>query len=277
LTSDQSVATPSDRSEQAGRGSNGTAPPREKQRRPLVELLAEAGVASMEELRSALSEGLGRGERLGEVVLRRGWIDEPGLARLVARQWEKDYFDDAALELDERAASLLPPDLARRLGAYAIGFRGDVPVIAVAEPSEAQFAEVTAALDREAVFAVGTRSALDELLDRAGSLSPPVPSAETPVPVPADDGDPESLLAELDRITAGLVALRERVEPLARLQAATARELAASRERLASFEDERDSSRETVARLEAELAQQRERFSTVKAKLVEVNRTLDVA
>jgi hypothetical protein len=243
-----------------------------------VELLAEAGVASMEQLRSALSEGLGRGERLGEVVLRRGWIDETGLARLVARQWEKDFLDDVAPQFDERAASLLPPDLARRLDAYGIGFKGEVPVIAVAEPSEAQFAEVSAAVGREVVFAVGTRAALDELLDRAGSLPPQAPaagSAHAPEPVSVDDDDPESLLGELDRITASLVALRGRVEPLARLQEATAGELAACREQLASLEDERASGRETVRRLEAELAQQRERVSTVKAKLAEVNRTLD--
>jgi hypothetical protein len=44
-------------------------------RQPLATLLAEAGVASTEQLRLAVAEGMGRGERLGEVVLRRGWID----------------------------------------------------------------------------------------------------------------------------------------------------------------------------------------------------------
>jgi hypothetical protein len=49
-------------------------------RRPLASLLAEAGVASEEQLRLAVAEGMGSGERLAEIVLRRGWIDEVGLA-----------------------------------------------------------------------------------------------------------------------------------------------------------------------------------------------------
>src|SRR6266508_1998657 len=39
-------------------------------RRPLASLLAEAGVASEEQLRLAVAEGMGSGERLGEIVLR---------------------------------------------------------------------------------------------------------------------------------------------------------------------------------------------------------------
>ena len=45
-------------------------------RPPLLSLLVDAGVAPEAQLRLALAEGMGRGERLGEVVLRRGWIDE---------------------------------------------------------------------------------------------------------------------------------------------------------------------------------------------------------
>ena len=41
-------------------------------RPPLARLLADAGVASEDQLRMAVAEGMDRGERLGEVVLRRG-------------------------------------------------------------------------------------------------------------------------------------------------------------------------------------------------------------
>jgi len=81
--------------EQSGNGTGATArtddelhdaPSEPPIRPPLGRLLAEAGVASEYELQLALAEGMGTGERLGEVLLRRGWIDECGLARLLAQQ-----------------------------------------------------------------------------------------------------------------------------------------------------------------------------------------------
>ena len=39
-------------------------------------LLVEAGIATHEQLRTAQTEGIANGERLGEVLLRKGWIDE---------------------------------------------------------------------------------------------------------------------------------------------------------------------------------------------------------
>ena len=84
-------------------GPNGTAPPENGEaaarsvRQPLLAVLASAGVASEEDLRSALAEGMDSGERLGEVVLRRGWLDEAGLARVLADQWDLRFLEDASV------------------------------------------------------------------------------------------------------------------------------------------------------------------------------------
>jgi hypothetical protein len=55
-------------------------------RRPLGALLIEAGIASEDEIQDALDECIRTRERLAEVVLRRGWISERKLARLLADQ-----------------------------------------------------------------------------------------------------------------------------------------------------------------------------------------------
>src|SRR5476649_357627 len=65
------------------------APVIERRRRPerrpsLAGLLVSAGFTSYEQITEALEEGLGTGERLGEVIVRRGWATEDNLA--VARR-----------------------------------------------------------------------------------------------------------------------------------------------------------------------------------------------
>ena len=57
-------------------------------RPPLASLLVEKGVASKEQLDDALAEAQETGERVGEVVVRRGWINEAQLADVLARQWQ---------------------------------------------------------------------------------------------------------------------------------------------------------------------------------------------
>jgi hypothetical protein len=270
----------------------GAAVPQE-QREPLIEVLAKAGVASRDDLRVALAEGLRNGERLGEVVLRQGWIDEEGLGRLIASQWDQPFLEDNGLELDPNAVALLSADEARRLKACALGFEGGVLSVVVAEPADARFAAVRTEVGREVAFSVVTRSTLDRLLDEAAAL--PVQARAAAAFIAAEPGyeveggeDTESLLFALDRATASLMALRERAEPLVRAQQQSGHELAACREQVASLEGalaeaqesgrrlegELESEREQSRRLEDELIQQRDRFADVKAKLVDVSRTL---
>jgi len=118
----------------------------------LAALLAEAGVASEEQLRIAVAEGMGSGERLGEVVLRRGWIDEAGLARVLARQWGLAFLDDEAVAVDPAAAALVPLEQGGHLGAFAIGFSEGLPVIALAG---------RCSLSREQVSAAGLLAAYE--------------------------------------------------------------------------------------------------------------------
>jgi hypothetical protein len=101
----------------SGEGRRAMAPRETRPRPSLAALLAEAGVASEEQLRRAAAEGMASGERLGEVVLRRGWIDEQGLAQVLARQWQLPFLADEAARLEPLAPRLLPAELARALAA----------------------------------------------------------------------------------------------------------------------------------------------------------------
>jgi hypothetical protein len=144
----------------------------------LASLLADEGVATMEQLEEALAEGMKSGERLGEVVLRRGWINEAGLAQLIARRWDLTFVARSMITVDEHAQALLSRADAERLGASPFAFNDGIPQVAVTDPTEERFTEVRAALGTQCTFVVTTPSALSQLIADAPE-APSAPVAET--------------------------------------------------------------------------------------------------
>ena len=257
--------------EDASRGSS------EHTRPSLATLLAEAGVASEEQLRLAVAEGMGTGERLGEIVLRRGWIDEAGLARLLARQWDLVYVDDEAAVREQSAAALFSAQEAERLGVCVIGFVEEVPRVAVAEPAEERFARVRSALGRECEFAVVSKSSLERLLAQLASDDAAAEAAQAGAAAAeaAEETEDERMLGDLEAGASTLLTWAERVRRVVELQQQTEDELSACREQIIALRDELASERSTVDRLERELAHQHELVRAAKAKLADVTRTLE--
>jgi len=249
----------------------------EKRPRPsLATLLAEDGVASEEQLRLATAEGMGSGERLGEVVLRRGWIDERGLAQVLARQWQLPFLADADARLEPQAPRLLPAELARALGACPV--EAVAPLLAVAEPSEQRLASLAAALgDMELGFAVVTPGTLARLFDeleraeREAASAPPSEAAQEA----AEVEQLEPLAAAIDEETRALATVRTQVAELSERRQREEAELKRYRERLARLEDERTQAREERQRLEEALGHQRELLATLGERLAEVQALLD--
>ena len=121
-------------------------PGRPARRPSLAGLLVGAGLTSYEQITEALEEGLGTGERLGEVIVRRGWATEEDLAELLAEQWSLPYLDGAQIDVDPVAVEQLPLATARELGALPVHYDGAELVVAIAEPAEDRFAKVREAL-----------------------------------------------------------------------------------------------------------------------------------
>ena len=138
---------------------------RELERRAsLVSLLVEAGVASEEQLQLVLAEGLATGERLGDAVVRQGWIDQVGLARVLARQWGLSLLEDAEAQPKRQ----LPPGFAaaRAFELQACPITGGEAgvLVAVAEPREERFTAVREQLGGEAAFVIVAQATLERLL-----------------------------------------------------------------------------------------------------------------
>jgi len=245
----------------------------------LLKVLVEAGVAAEEELRLAFAEGMGSGERFGEVVLRRGWLDEEGLARALARQWALPYLDDA--HVDQRATTLLSSAVAAELRVCPVASADDGFLVAVAEPSEERFSAVRAASVAEPRFALVTSTTLERLLERAGEAGRAEESAaaESRAARVAADEQSEASLQWLDRELEAtgeqLIRLRERVVQLVDADQRRERELADCRAELARLSRGRIADEERIRTLEENVARQQERLVAVRAKLTEANDALD--
>jgi Type II secretion system (T2SS), protein E, N-terminal domain len=179
----------------------------------LSRVLADRGIASEDELRLAHAEGMGAGERLGEVVLRRGWLDEVGLAHALAQQWGVAFIGDEAT-VDRGALMLLDAATARELGVCPVeGTEGRL-TIAVAEPTDERVTAVREATRSDPLLAVVTPETLTRLLEDAAT--PPF-VRETYGPA-VDEREVSEAVAEIEtalRLATGrLRTVREQVTQL---------------------------------------------------------------
>jgi hypothetical protein len=132
-------------------------------RSSLGTLLIEAGVASKKEIKDALAEGQQTGERLGEVVIRKGLATDELIAKLLAEQWQLPYAQADEITVDEVAALRISRADALDLGAQPISYDGDTIIMAIAEPRSELFAEVSQRIG-EAAYVVVSRSTMEQLL-----------------------------------------------------------------------------------------------------------------
>jgi len=146
-------------------------------RKPLGALLVEAGLIDESQLAEALHDGTQTGERLGEVVVTRGWATEDDVARLLAEQWDLSYVDRASIWFDANALSRLSREDAQNLEALPVRLEGDRVMVAVAEPTERRLAELRRLIGEDTVVVVVPKAALDAGI-RSQLLTSRGPAAE---------------------------------------------------------------------------------------------------
>lgn len=132
-------------------------------RSSLGTLLIEAGVASKKDVKDALAEGQQTGERLGEVIIRKGLATDELIAKLLAEQWQLPYAEGDEITVDEVAALRISRTDAQDLGAQPIAYDGDTIVMAIAEPRSDLFEEVAKRIG-DASYVVVSRSTMEQLL-----------------------------------------------------------------------------------------------------------------
>jgi type IV pilus assembly protein PilB len=115
--------------------------------RPLLgAILTERGLIDPARLAEALMEAQATSQRVGEVLLRKGWIYEQELARALAHQYGLEYVDLETACLNPRDVALLDPQVGQRCRALPICLAGDELVVAVADPAPDVVEELRARL-----------------------------------------------------------------------------------------------------------------------------------
>lgn len=130
-------------------------------------LLVEGAGLAPAQLEEALQLQAGTSDRLGEILVARGWATEREVAAALARQLNLPLGEDP-LEPDGAASELLPVELARRLRVVPLRLTGRSLVLAVADPLELAAAEdVRFRTGRRVEVVVSWGSAVDRGLERA--------------------------------------------------------------------------------------------------------------
>jgi hypothetical protein len=265
---------------------DGRPPP---ERKPLGTLLVAAGLINDNQLEQALREGAEKGERVGEVVVRRRWATEDEVARVLADQWGLSYVDRASIWFDADALTRLSREDAQRLEALPTRVEDGHVVVAVAEPTEQRLAALEKLIG-DTVVVVVPKSALEaglhsELLSsRSGAIEEPSqdegvgpepPTAEPPPLASAPPRPPLDAPAPAAGLQ-GVAALAAQAQGLADLVAAQAAAVTneLSEGRLGATE-ELAASRQRVEELESELAAQRVAVQELKRHLEAALRVLD--
>jgi hypothetical protein len=263
-------------------------------RRPsLSALLKQTGIVTDEQIEVALAEGERTGEKLGEVIVRRGWASEEQLASLLAEQWGLATVDASALALDPFAVASLEPAKGVELGGFPVWFDTSGIVVAIAEPSEQRLSAFRGLFDN-VTFVVVSRSVFQELAEsrlfRGGEAAPPRPSSiERPGPDTAGtesggvrDGDlpesavpstpisaaPRSLEEQLYAIGAEVRELEHALDEARRTIETRDRELAGLRE-------ENEVLLTTIHLVEEELGDRSRRLEGLREKVTDLSLALE--
>ena len=287
---------------------DGSPTPEGVPRVPLGRLLVAEGLLTEAQVDDALFEGGQTGERLGEIVVRRGLLSEDEIAKVLAEQWSLSYVDRASIWFDGDALARLSREDAQRLEAMPTRVQDGRVVVAVAEPTEARLAALREVIGEDTVVVVVPRSALDaglssQLLTSRGAVSespeeivlpvvaplPPLDLVPPPVYEPEQPGPADRVVSyEASDQAASYEASDQAASYEAPDQAASyeASDQAASYEPAPfrveptqpmphdSGSDDLDWFRNRVERLEAELAKQRAVTVEVQLHLQAALRTL---
>ena len=119
------------------KGRSKSAPDTEQKATPgLAEQLVSSGQVTREEMEAALREQAATGRSLGDILSELGLVSEEDLIRAAAAEAGMEFVDLNEQPLDPEATKLIPEALARRHRVLALGYRGDTPIIGMANPSD---------------------------------------------------------------------------------------------------------------------------------------------
>jgi Type II secretion system (T2SS), protein E, N-terminal domain len=277
-------------------------------RLPLGRLLVEAGITDDVGVDDAVREGQETGERLGEVVIRRGWANDEQIAQLLARQWQLPCIPRSAMVFDPDVLPQLSREQALELEAIPMRVENERVVVAVAEPTEARLEAIRRLVGDDAALTVVPTAALNAALNSdllfpgaqpsdAPAAAPatvalvpdglqeaePQPESDRPLPL-EPEGPPvglarieshaaaadDAVIASLETAQGHMTAATSALAALAESVAARAHEFARLQKQVEASEAARKDDATTIETLREELAERSRTAAAAHKKLLEL-------
>jgi len=110
-------------------------------RKPLGEILIEAGIITTEMITYALSVQRVSKERMGDVLLRLRFATDVEIARTLATQSGVHYESLATYTPDREALAQIPSNFAQKFGVLPLGFEGEHLLLATDDPYQTDIAD----------------------------------------------------------------------------------------------------------------------------------------
>src|SRR5262245_636965 len=190
-------------------------------RRPLGELLVDAGLLTREQVNETLAYQRGRNLKFGEAVVALGFADENAVARALAKQSGLPFVDLTKGSPPKALIDRVPAAIGRETGALPIAERGGVMMVAIEDPSRARVAvdSLRFVLNQEVQCVVGARGPLRRALEVHYGASPEASARESATrAVAGDHGDDAPIVRLVQRMVEDAVTQRAsdiHVEPFA--------------------------------------------------------------
>ncbi len=145
---------------------------------PLANALIAAGRVTPDQMQAALESHRNSGKPLSQVLTEMGVVTEADLVRAMASEIGLEFVDLADYPIDEVTAQRIPVAISRRHRVLAIGWEGDVALVAVANPSDmVAMDDLRSILGKEFRPLVATPSQLGEYIDKIYRLDEATESA----------------------------------------------------------------------------------------------------
>jgi type IV pilus assembly protein PilB len=135
--------------------------------RRLGDLLVAEGLIAPEDLRRALSEQRGTGEKLGSILVRLNLLSEEQLIGFLSRQYGIPSITLSQLDIDPEVLRLVPPQLAKRYEVIPIKRTGNALTLAMSDPTNVFALDDVAFLTNLQVLpVVASQGAIRKAIDR---------------------------------------------------------------------------------------------------------------
>lgn len=137
-------------------------------------LLIRDSVITGEQLDEVLVEKDRTGQRVGDILVERGWATTADLARALAEQWNLEFVDILTAEIEPEAIKLLPEPTARRYRALPIRYLSkNLVLVAISDPTDILGLDnVKLSLDVNLKFCLADPADLERSIDQIFSQRP---------------------------------------------------------------------------------------------------------